>query len=167
MLYQQTTQVPNFFFDELLKSLTEAETKVFLVILRQTIGWFNKKTGKRKERDRITMKWFVRATGMSPRAISKALSALCIKRLILITDYQGKSLFDANMRRGKSYLYYAINQPTHLVTGTYAQKAYGPKHEASYNKTKYHKTNWTKLSTGKFERIGDIMQKATNRNWTR
>ena len=164
MLYKQTTQVPNFFFDQYLKTFTEAEMKVFLVILRQTIGWVNKKTGKRKERDRITIKWFIHATGLSPRAISKSLSSLCLKKHILITDYQGNELFEANKRRGKSYLYYAMNQPKYITTGTYARNAPEPKHETLYNKTKYYKTNRTKLSNQKFEHIGSILQKAANIN---
>ena len=164
MLYQQTTQVPNYFFDECLKTLTEAEVKVFLVVLRQTLGWFNKKTGKRKERDRITMKWFLRATGLSPRGISKAISSLCLQKHILITDYQGKQLLEAKERRGKTYLYYAIRLPQHLATPTSAQNTDEPQHKTSYNKTNCYKTNWTKPRIGKFQHIGSILQTTTNRN---
>ena len=59
MEYKQTTQVPNFIFDICLSQLTEAELKVLLVVIRQTLGWLDKLTGKRKSRDRITISQFI------------------------------------------------------------------------------------------------------------
>ena len=133
MFYKQSTQVPNFFFDQYLPSFTEAEIKVFLFILRQTFGWIDRRTGKRKERDRITSNRFIGATGLSKRAISKALCSLSIKRRILITNYQDKELFEGKERKGKSYLYYAIRQPEHITSPTNAHNAPEPKHKTSYN----------------------------------
>ena len=157
MLYKQTTQVPNFFFDRYLSTFTEAEVKVFLVILRQTFGWIDRRTGKRKERDRITSKWFIRATGLSKRAISKALCSLSFKRLILISDYQGNELFEGEKRKGKSYLYYSIKQPEHILLLTKAQKAPEPKHKTSYNKTNTYQTKRLKLSAHTFEHVGKFL----------
>jgi hypothetical protein len=70
MIYKQTTLVPNIFFDQLLPTLTEAEIKLLLVIIRQTYGWIDSRTGKRKQRNRISRKQFVVKTGSWNGAIS-------------------------------------------------------------------------------------------------
>lgn len=110
MHYQRSTQVPNIVFDEFLKTFTEAEMKVYFIILRQTYGWINRKTGGRKKRDRITNRWFCRATGLSKRAISNAIASLSCKKLILITNHQGKALLEGKERKGKSYLYFSVSE---------------------------------------------------------
>ena len=67
MTYTQTTHVPNYIFDTLLPELTEAELKVLLTVIRQTIGWFDKRTGQRKIKDRISALQFKQKTGLSQR----------------------------------------------------------------------------------------------------
>ena len=59
MMLNQTTPVPNILFDALLPTLTESELKVLLVIIRQTYGWFDFKTKKRKQRDWISYSQFI------------------------------------------------------------------------------------------------------------
>jgi len=59
MIYKQTTQVPNILFDTLIPTLTEAEIKLLLVIMRQTYGWVGSKTGKRKQHNRISRNQFL------------------------------------------------------------------------------------------------------------
>ena len=85
MMYQQTTQVPNVIFDTHLSFLTESELKLLLIIIRQTFGWFDKTTGRRKTRDRISHGQFIKKTGLSRRVISKALKSLIEKGLVTVT----------------------------------------------------------------------------------
>jgi|GEM_PF-3556676 len=100
------TQVPNILLDTHLTYLTGAELKVLLVVVRQTIGWQNKRTGKRKERDRLTQSQFLTKTGLSRRVVSKSISSLVKRRLICVTDFEGNMLTNPKQRKGKSYLYY-------------------------------------------------------------
>ena len=149
MNYKQTTQVPNAYFDSYLKDFNLAEMKVFSIILRQTYGWADRRTGKRKSRDRITNKWFMKATGLSKRAISKALCSLSFRKLIVISDYHGKALCEGKERQGKTYLYYSITPPAHETPPTNARNAPEPAHETYHNKTNSLKTkNVRKLSEG-------------------
>jgi len=81
MNYQNTTMIPNELF-ELLPTLTEKELKLILVVLRQTIGWVDKK-GKRKQKDWITSRFFANKTGLSRKSVSIGLSELQQKQLII------------------------------------------------------------------------------------
>lgn len=144
MNYQQSTQIPNAVFDQYLPELTEGELKVLLIIIRQTYGWIDRFTGKRKSRDRITQSQFRIKTGLSPRIISKTLKMLSDKELISITDQNNQLLKNSLQRKGKAILYYALH-PVHLTTSTSAQSDIRPVHKSAYNKTK--KLNITKGSS--------------------
>lgn len=142
---KQTTPVPNRFFDELLCAFTQAELKIYLVIIRQTLGWHNKKTSQRKERDRITHSQFVTKTGLSRRVISHTINSLVTKNLIKVTDYEFNHLINAKQRKGKSYLYYeVIHKPMQIKTSTYDRKYHKPMHKGVYNKRKESKETITK-----------------------
>ncbi len=82
MSYIYHTNVPNNLFDTYLKNLGYAELKVLLVVIRQTYGWKDKRTGTYKHGDWISQQFFVRKTGLSNRAVSTAISKLIYKRLI-------------------------------------------------------------------------------------
>lgn len=110
MIYQQTTQVPNIVFDTHLSSLTESEMKLLLVIIRQTFGWFDKATGQRKTRDRISHGQFMKKTGLSRRVISQALKSLIEKNLVTVTCENGKILHQATERKGVARLFYSFLQ---------------------------------------------------------
>ncbi len=109
-MYQQITQVPNVVFDIHLPSLTESELKLLLVIIRQTFGWFDKATGQRKTRDRISHGQFMKKTGLSRRVITKALKSLIDKNLVTVTCENGKTLHQAVERKGVSKLFYSFLQ---------------------------------------------------------
>jgi len=111
MINTPITQVPNYLFDQFLPILSEAELKVYLVILRQTVGWVITGTKKRKQRDRITNAQFQKKTGLSKRCISNTIQRLLLRKLIEVTSFCGKSLFFPKDRRGKSYLYFSIIPP--------------------------------------------------------
>ena len=101
------TQVPNKVFDVHLPNLTGSELKVLLVIIRQTYGWVDTRTGKRKVRDRISHGQFVMKTALSRRVVSRSINSLVEKRLIQVSDYSGSILGTSNQRKGK-LLYYSF-----------------------------------------------------------
>lgn len=105
MRYTQTTYIPNEIFDIHLKSLTKAELKILLIILRQTNGWIDKRTGKRKQRDRISHSQFMDKTGLCRRVVSEAVQSLLNKKLIQVTNVEGVPM-EASARRGQCCLYY-------------------------------------------------------------
>lgn len=143
MIFKQTTQVPNVVFDKYLPILTESELKILLVIIRQTYGWVDKRTQKRKVRDRISYNQFIQKTGLSRRVISKSVQRLTDKGLINTTCQNGKLLPCVADRRGRLSIFYSLNigtqqpQLVHLTTRTCAEYA--------HNKSNYTKINKTKL----------------------
>lgn len=163
-MIKNTTQVPNTFFDQYLPNLTGAEIKLILVIIRQTLGWVDYSTGKRKRRDRITQSQFRVKSGLTPRIISKTLKMLSDKEFIVITDRSNTCLKNAIERKGKPFLYYSLN-PMHFLTSTNAQSDTRPVHKVIYNKRNYTKENYTKERQTLFSNtngitIGEVIQKS-------
>ena len=113
MQYKNTTQIPNTLFDELLTSLSGAELKILLIILRKTNGWVDRKTGKRKERERISYKQFMRVAGLSKRTIIRAVQSLLEQKLITTTDFY-ENILTSEHRQGTWCIYYTSR--IHLVT---------------------------------------------------
>ena len=107
MSLHKTTPVPNAVLDQLLPYLNQAQLKVLLVIIRQTLGWYDPKTKKRKSKDWIAISFFIRKTGLTAKSISLALSELIRNDYILAFDQKGKRLRTAQDRRGKKRIYYA------------------------------------------------------------
>ena len=100
------TQVQNIVFDKLLPSLTMAELKILLIIIRQTNGWLDETTRRRKTRDRISHSQFIKKTGLSRRIVIATIQKLIDKELIKVTDDKGVSLHSPTERKGKRRLYY-------------------------------------------------------------
>lgn len=162
MIYQQTTQVPNAVFDKLLTTLTFSEFKILMIIIRQTYGWIDQRTGKRKNRDRITHSQFMQKTELSRRMVSQTIQSLVSKGLIGVFDQLGKQLNSGDERTGRTHLYYS---PTCAQNDTdlcnFQQQ---PVHSNAHNKTNPTKINKTKLRD-QYERrsfrvmsIGDVMK---------
>ena len=142
---QNTTPVPNSVFDVHLPQLSDAELKIYLIVIRQTLGWHYKKTGRRKQRDRITHSQFVKKSGLSRRVISRTIQSLINRSLIIVTDYQFSKLLSPKLRKGKSYLYYeVIHKPMQMTVPTYAPNKPKPMHQTTYNKRKLSKETITK-----------------------
>lgn len=142
---KHTTPVPNRFFDILLSKLTESEIKVYLTIVRQTLGWKGKYKKTRKQRDRITHSQFVTKTGLSRRIISSTINSLVVKELIKVTDYDFNVLNIPQSRKGKSYLYYeVIHKPMQNDVSTCAKSLHKPVKKGAYNKRKLSKETITK-----------------------
>lgn len=108
MMYKQTTQVPNIIFDTYLPTLTGSEYKMLSIIIRQTYGWYDKATGQRKTRDRISHGQFMKKTGLSRRVISKTLKSLVDKNLIHVTCQNGNLLHVAEERKGMAKMFYSF-----------------------------------------------------------
>jgi len=152
-MYKQSTQIPNHILDKFLPLLTEAELKIILVIIRQTLGWIIKATGKRKHRDRISNSQFQQKTGMSKRIITKSIQTLITKELIEVTDRKGNLLSEPLLRKGKKWLYYAV----HFKACCSAQKDIKPVHETNHNKTNKTKLTYQKGRQNQLLRIGEII----------
>jgi hypothetical protein len=108
MSYIYYTNVPNTIFDIHLKQLGYAELKVLLVIIRQTYGWKDIRTGTHKRWDWISQQFFVRKTGLSGRAVSTAISKLITKNLIKVKNEQGRLVFTNKERQFASKLYFSL-----------------------------------------------------------
>jgi hypothetical protein len=143
MISNRYTKVPNFVFDE-LPNLTEAELKVLLVIIRQTIGRKDMATGQYKTRDWISLSQFGQKTGLCRRVIIKAVQSLIHKKGIRVTGEDGFALKTSEERKGKRKLYFSLIHPVHEMSSTSAQKVPKPVHESAQYKRDFTKENSTK-----------------------
>jgi hypothetical protein len=110
MSQPRTTPVPNVIFDVYLKELNSTELKVLLVVIRQTLGWADRRgMYGRKETDWISGSQLRQKTGSSERAITSAVEALIRKRLIEVHDERGQVLSYSKDRQGKTKLYYGLH----------------------------------------------------------
>jgi len=100
------TQVANILFDKYLKILKPSETVVLLIIIRKTIGWYDKKTKGRKERDWISYSQFEALTALSRKTIYNSLHSLFTKNIIRLTNSDGQAL---KWGSGETRIYYQCN----------------------------------------------------------
>ncbi len=114
MIPRNSTPVPNEVFDSYLPLLKPTEVTLLLVVIRQTLGWYDPYTRKRKKRDWISGTQLREKTGYSRKAISTALESLSKHRLVRVFGAKGFELFSAEERRGKTRLWYAFNLPLRL-----------------------------------------------------
>lgn len=157
MNIRYSTHIPNILFDKLLPRLTLAELKLLLIIYRQTNGWIDRETGKRKTRDWITHQQFMTRTGLTRQTISSTLDTLVQQGLISITGLGYKELNTGTERRGKTKLFYAVNplEDVRLFNTTCKVSGIGDVRSAVYNKTNYTKEKKTKG----FRSIGSILKR--------
>ena len=156
-MLRETTPVPNIIFDKIVPLLTLSEIRVLLVIVRQTHGWIDRKTNKRKTKDRISQSQFVMKSKLCKRAISKALQGLLTKGIIAITDEKGTLLLSPAERKGISKLYYSFN-PAHSVTSTSARNVADPAHESALDKRNYMKETNIKERSGGMKHISEFLK---------
>lgn len=105
--FYHSTQVPNEIFDQYLPYLNQAQLKVLLVVIRQTLGWIDPKTKQRKRKDWISISFFSKRTRLTHKSISMAISELIYKELIVALDNNERELRHPKDRRGKKRIYYA------------------------------------------------------------
>jgi hypothetical protein len=109
------TPVPNIILDEYLRQLKPTEMTVLLVIVRQTLGWMDPRTRRRKHMDWISGSQLQEKTGYSRKAISGALEGLSQKGIIRVTDGHLRILDTPKERQGKTRLYYSLRS-VHLLS---------------------------------------------------
>lgn len=169
MIQDNFTRTPNILFDQLLKELSNSELKILLVIIRQTNGWIDKKTGRRKEKDRITYSQFILKAGLSRRIISGTIKSLSQKKLIEITDCSGNTLNNASERKGQYRIYYSSLleslQSLHILNKTSAnndinicKKRHEHMQKVIHNKRNYYKRNLSKEKRADYVHIGEILK---------
>lgn len=107
MYYHHSTQVPNEIFDQYLPYVNQAQLKVLLVVIRQTLGWIDPKTKQRKRKDWISISFFSKRTRLTSKSVSMAISELIYKELIVALDSNERELRHPKDRRGKKRIYYA------------------------------------------------------------
>lgn len=95
----RSTPFPNVLLDEIMPQLTDSEWRLLCVIVRQTLGWQVKGTGRRRSRDWLTQSQFRARTGRESSAISKAIESLVRQFLIEVTTEEGFRLNSARERR--------------------------------------------------------------------
>lgn len=101
-----TTPVPNGLFDEHLPKLKSTELKLLLIIIRQTLGWRDDRTGQRKQKDWISGSQLRKKTGCSRRALTDATASLIKRNLIQVSGEVGIQLRTAEQRKGKLRMFY-------------------------------------------------------------
>ena len=100
------TKVPNSVFEHL--NLSEKELKVLLVVVRQVLGWKDPNTGRTKERDWISQRYYCMRTGLSNRSVSTAIDELVQKGMIIATNRGGQELKRKEERRMQERIYYSL-----------------------------------------------------------
>lgn len=100
------TLLPNELIDVYLRGLKPGELKVLLVVVRHTMEYtkdFHLKT--KLKRVWISNSQISRLTGLSRRAVSKAIIDLLDKKLITISDGNGNPITSSNQigRKGKKF----------------------------------------------------------------
>ena len=135
--------------------------KIILIIIRQTAGWVNVKTGFRKSKDRLSINQFISKTNLSRRIVSSTINKLVNKGLICISCQNGNSLHKSEDRKGKYSMFFSLTCAHNDIDQcTWRQE---PVQNSAYNKTKYSKINKTKLSespfrTNSLKSVGEILQ---------
>ena len=105
MTYFYRTCTPNQLFDKHLY-LKEVELKILLVVIRQTYGYYDKKKGRSKEWDWLSISFFVKKTSKSRKSISLAIQQLINKKLILVKNERGVLVHTPELRRLSKKLYF-------------------------------------------------------------
>lgn len=158
MHLHNTTPVPNTFFDY-IPTLTHAEIRVLLVVIRQTHGWKNAKTGQRKIRDRLSYDYIIKRTGLYRTILSETIQQLIDLGLLVITDSYGNELKHSDERKGKRFLFYQFQHIRSFDT-TYSQVRTTPIRSSEYNKRKTLKKKF--LQKEQFEKLKELKQQLSN-----
>ncbi len=145
LMISHSTPVPNGLFDRHLKNLKASELKVLLVIIRQTLGWKN----KRNTRDWISGSQFKSKTGLSKRSIGNAITSLQKRGLIRVTDYKNNVLSVPTQRQYSVRNYYALNTNLSVKTSQRVRK----KQPVSTQNLRPTKETNTKENLQKIEKI--------------
>ena len=101
--------LPNVVADTWLPQLKDTELRMLLVIIRQTAGFVDPKTGARKERDWLSQSRLKQATGRAEGPLARAIASLIAQELIIAEDEMGQPLETAaHRRRHLGRIYYRL-----------------------------------------------------------
>ncbi|WP_299213538.1 hypothetical protein [uncultured Dokdonia sp.] len=106
MKLNNTTAVPNVFFDKQIGTLRGSAIRVYLKIVRNLLGWRDE-NGQVKKRDWIAHSQFEK-TGLSNRSVTNGIEELLEKQLIQVADYIGNNLSDPKQRKLAKRVYYSL-----------------------------------------------------------
>jgi len=107
----KTTPVPNVIFDLYLNKLKSTELKILLIIIRQTLGWVDRRSQHgRKEMDWISGSQLQTKAGSSRHSISSAIGVLVNYKLIDVLDDKGRVLKTTFERKGKQRLFFRLSK---------------------------------------------------------
>ena len=120
MTLKGTTAVPNFFLDKRMAELSASSVRVYLKIIRNTLGWRDRQ-GNFKKRDWISHSQFEKA-GVSSRSVTKAVDELISAGLIRVTDDHSNSLSDPKARKHAKRIFYAPILETNAETAHNKEK---------------------------------------------
>jgi len=146
--------------DNYLPSLTGAELKILLVIIRQTNGWVNRSNTGRKQRDRISHRQFICKTGLCSRIISQTLQKLTEKGLICVSNGDRELLHSSAARKGNPHLFFSLRL-SHFSTSTTVKSVDSPPQKGAMYKTNYTKLNKTKLRE-RFNEVKSVSEVIAN-----
>jgi len=95
----RSTPFPNVLLDELMPKLRDSEWRLVCIVVRQTLGWVDPLTGRRKRSDWLSHRQLIIRSGRQSAALSRALDVLSRSEVIDITDDFGRRLETAAKRR--------------------------------------------------------------------
>ena len=132
MTLRGTTPVPNFFLDKRMVDLSASSVRVYLKIVRNTLGWRDQ-DGNVKGRDWIAHSQFAKV-GVSSRSVTNAVDELLQHGLIRVTDDQGNSLSNPKRRKHAKRIFYGPVLETQAET-TYNKVKIAPNSANTIEKT--------------------------------
>lgn len=106
MRLNNTTPVPNAFFDIHIGNLSGSAVRVYLKIVRNLLGWRDE-FGKVKLRDWISHSQFEK-TGLSNRSVTNGIQELLDLNLIQTSDHIGNILSNPQQRKQAKRVYYSL-----------------------------------------------------------
>ena len=120
MKLNNTTPVPNVFFDAQIGKLSGSAVRVYLKIVRNLLGWRDE-NGNVKKKDWIAHSQFEKA-GLSNRSVTNGIQELLNENLIQVTDYLNNDLTDPFQRKKAKRVYYALLLENQEKTTFYNEK---------------------------------------------
>lgn len=95
----QSVPFPAELLDRAMPHLTDTEWRLLCVVVRQTLGWQDKQTGGRKQKDWLTQTQLTARTGRTAKPVAQAISSLTAKQLIQVVSDDGEALLTPAQRR--------------------------------------------------------------------
>ena len=102
--------------------LKDTEWRLLCIIARQTLGWQDGTSGRRKTSDWLSQRQLRERTGRDAAALSRAITVLIAQHLIVVQDGHGEPLNTARQRHAaRSCVYYGLHPAvlTRIQQGRY------------------------------------------------